>query len=155
MPESLRPMECSIPGFPALHYLLEFAQTHVHWINDAIQQIHPLLPSSLAALNFSHHQGLFQWVISLHQVAKVLQLQLQLQHQSFQWIFSFLYDWLVWSPCCPWDSLKDLLQHHSSKASVLQRSALCIVQLSHLYMTAGKTIALTRRTFVGKVGPIT
>ena len=81
----LDPMNCSTPGFPALHCLLEFAQTHVHWVDDAIQPSHPLLPSSPSppALN-SQHQGLFQWVSSSHQMAKVLKLQLH--HQSFQWI---------------------------------------------------------------------
>ena len=73
------------PSFPVLHYLLEFAQTHVHWVSDAIQACHPLLPPSPPALNLSQHHGLFQCVSSSHQVAKVLELQLQ--HQSFQWIF--------------------------------------------------------------------
>ena len=79
------PMDCSIPGMPVLLCLLEFAQTHVHWVSDAIQPSHPLLPSSPPALNLSQHQGLFQWVSSLHQIAKILELQIQ--HQSFQWIF--------------------------------------------------------------------
>ena len=72
-------------GFPVLHYLPEFAQTHVRWVNDAIQLSHPLSPASPPVLNLSQHQGLFQWVGSSHQVAKGLELQLQ--HQSFQWIF--------------------------------------------------------------------
>ena len=94
------PMDCSIPGFPVLHYLPEFAQTHVHWVGDAIQPSHPLLLPS-PALNLAQHLGLFQWVSSSHQVTKVLELQ----HQSFQWIFrtDFLWGWLVWSPCCPKD----------------------------------------------------
>ena len=79
------PMDCSTSGFPVLHCLPEFAQTHVHWVSDAIQPSHPLLSPSPPALNLSHHQGLFQWVGSTHQVAKVLEFQLQ--HQSFQWIF--------------------------------------------------------------------
>ena len=79
------PTDCSMPGFPVLHYFLNFAQTQVHWIGDAIQPSHPLPPSSPFAFNLSQHQGLFQWVSSLHQVAKVLEFQLQ--HQSFQWIF--------------------------------------------------------------------
>ena len=79
------PMNCRTPGFSVHHYLPEFAQTHVHWVSDAIQPSHPLLPPSPLDLNFSQHQGLFQWVSSSHQVAKVLELQLQ--HQSFQWIF--------------------------------------------------------------------
>ena len=76
-------MDCSTPGFPVLHHLLEFAQTHVHC--DAIQPSDSLLPPSLLAFNLSQHQGLCQWVSSLYQVTKVLELQLQ--HQSFQWIF--------------------------------------------------------------------
>ena len=79
------PMDCSTPGFPVLHYLPEFAQIHVHWVHDAIQPSHPLSHRSPPALNLLQHQGLFQWVGSLHQVAKVLELQLQ--DQSFQWIF--------------------------------------------------------------------
>ena len=83
-------MNCSTPGFPVLHYLPKFAQTHVHWVGDAIQQSHPLLLPSSPAL-ISQHHGYFQWVSSSHQVAKVLELQFQ--HQSFQWIFrvDFLY----------------------------------------------------------------
>ena len=77
------PMDCSMPGFPVLHYLLEFTQTHVHWVGDAIQPSHPLSSPSSPTFNLSQHQGLFQWVSSLHQVAKVLELQ----HQSFQWVF--------------------------------------------------------------------
>ena len=81
----------------------ELAQTHVHRVSDAIQPPHPLSSPSPPAFNLSQHQGLFRWVSSSHQVSKVLELQLQ--HQSFQWIFrtDFLYDWLVWSPCCPRD----------------------------------------------------
>ena len=92
------PMDCSTSGSPVLHYLPEFARIHVHWVSDAIQPSYPLSPSSLA-FNLSQHQGLFQWIGSSHQVAKVLELQFQ--HQSFQWIFSvdFLWDRLVWSPC--------------------------------------------------------
>ena len=96
------PMDCSTPGFLVLHYLPEFAQIHVHWVGEAIQPFHPLSSASPPALNFSQHHRLFQWVDSLHYLAKVLELQLQ----SFQWIFrvDFLSDWLVWSPCCPRDS---------------------------------------------------
>ena len=91
------PMDCSTPGFPVLHHLTELAQTHVHWVGDAIQPSHPLSSPSPPAFNLSQHQGLFQWVASSHQVAKVLELQ----SQSFQWIFRT--DWLVWSPCSPRD----------------------------------------------------
>ena len=111
---------------------------------------HPLSSSSPPALNLSQHQGLFKWVSSTHKVAKVLEFQLQ--HQSFQRIFrvDFLLDWLVWSPCSPRDT-QEYLQHHSSKASILQCSSFFIVQMSHLYMTNRKTIALIRWIFVGKV----
>ena len=97
-------MNCSTPGFPVLHYLPQFTQLHVHWVRDAIQPSHPLSSPSLPAFNLSQHQGLFQWVRSSHQVAKVLEFQLQ--HQSFQWIFrtDFLSDGVVGSPCSPRDS---------------------------------------------------
>ena len=78
-------MDCSMPGLPVSHHILEFAQTHVHWVIDAIQPSHSLSSPSPPAFNLSWHQGLFQWVGSSHQVAKVLVLQLQ--YQSFQWIF--------------------------------------------------------------------
>ena len=95
-------MDCSTPGFPVHRQFLELVQTHVHQVGDTIQPSHPLWSPS-PAFNLSQHQGLFQWVGS-HQVVKVLELQLQ--HQSFQWIFrvDFLWDWLVWSSCCPKDS---------------------------------------------------
>ena len=76
------PMDCSKPGLPVHHELPESTQTHVHWVSDAIQPSHPLSSPSLPALNLSQHQGLLKWVSSLHQVAKVLEFQLQ--HQSFQ-----------------------------------------------------------------------
>ena len=143
-------MGCSMPGFPVHHQLPELTQTHVHPVSHAIQQSHPLWSTSPSAFNLSQHQGLFQWVNFSHQVAKVLEFQLQ--HQSFQWIFrtDFLYDGLVRSPCSQ-GALKSLLQHHSSQVSILQCSALFTVQLSHPYITSGKTIALTRWTFVANV----
>ena len=79
-------MDCSTWGFPVLHHPLEFIQTYIHWISDATQPSHSLSSPSAPAFNLSQHQGLFQWVSSLHQVAKLLELQLQ--HQFFQWIFS-------------------------------------------------------------------
>ena len=144
-------MNRSTPGLPVHHQLPESTQTHVHWVGDAIQPPHPLSSPSPPALNLSQHQGLFQWVSSLHQVAKVLEFQLQ--HQSFQWTprtdLLFRMDWL--DLLAVQGTLKSLLQHHSSKASILWNSAFFIVQLSHPYMTTGKTIALTRRTFVDEV----
>ena len=78
-------MDCSTPGLPVYHQLPEFTQTHVHWVGDAIQTSHPLSSPFPLAFNHSQHQGLFKWVSFLHQMAKVLEFQLQ--HQSFQWIF--------------------------------------------------------------------
>ena len=149
--DCLQPHESQHARPPCPSPLLEFTQTHVYWVSDAIQPSHPLLSPSSLTFNLSQHQGLFNWVSSSHQVAKVLKFQLQ--HQSFQWIFrsDLLKDGLVGFTCSPRDSLKSLLQHHSSKASILWRSAFFMVQLSYPYMTTGKTIALTRQTFVGKV----
>ena len=103
-PTLCNPIDCSVPGLPVHHQLLEFTQTHVHWVGDGIQPSHPLLSPYPHTFNLSQHQGLFKWVRSLHQVAKVSEFQLQ--HQSFQWMFrtDFLEDWLVGSPCCPRDS---------------------------------------------------
>ena len=118
-------------------------------IESVMPSNHLILSSpSPPALNFCQHQGLFQWVSSLHEVATILQLQ----HESFQWIFriDFLmidwFDFLVVQ-----GTLKSLLQHHSSKASLLWCSVFFMVQFLHPYMTTGKTIALTKWTFVGKV----
>ena len=143
------PMDCSMPGFPVHHWLPELAQTHVHWVDGTIQPSHPLLFPSPPALNLSQHQGLFQWVSSSHQVAKVLEFQFQ--HQSFQSIFRSDFLRLTSLISLQSKGLSSLLQHHSSKDSTLYRSAFFKVQLSHPYMTTGKTIALTRWDFVGKV----
>ena len=99
------PMACSMPGSPVLHQLQELTQTHVHRVSDGIQPSHPLLSPFPPAFNLSQHQCLFKWVSPSHQVAKVLEFQLQ-QHQSFQRIFrtDFISDWLVWSPCSSRDS---------------------------------------------------
>ena len=77
------PIDCSTPGLPVHHQLLEFTQTHVYWVSDTIQPSHPLSSPSSPAFNLSQHQGLFKWASSSHQVAKMLELQLQ--HQSLQW----------------------------------------------------------------------
>ena len=124
------PMNRSTPGLPVHHQLPEFTQTHIHRVGDAIQPSHPLSSPSPPAPNPSQCQSLFQWLSSSHQVAKVLEFQLQ--HQSFQWIsslFSFRIDWL--DLLVVQGILKSLLQDHSSKASVLQCSAFFMVQLSH------------------------
>ena len=88
-PTLCNPMDCSTPGLPVHHQLPEFTQTHVHWVSDAVQPSHPLSSPSPPAFNLSQHQGLFQWVSSLHQVAKVLALQLQ--HESSQWTPTYVY----------------------------------------------------------------
>ena len=98
------PKDCSTPGLPVHHQLLELAQTQVHWVGDDMQPSHPLSSPSPPTCNLPQYQGLFQLVSSSHQVAKVLEFQLQ--HQSFQWILrtDFLGDWLVGSPCSSRDS---------------------------------------------------
>ena len=98
------PMNCSTSGLPVHQKLPESTQTHVHWVGDAIQPSHPLLSPSPPAFNLSQHQGLFKWVSSFHEVAKVLEFQLQ--HQSFQWTLrtDLLQDGLIGSPCNPMDS---------------------------------------------------
>ena len=124
------PMNRSTPGLPVHHQLPEFTQTHVHQVSDATQPSHPLSFPSPPVPNPSQHQSLFQWVNSSQEVAKVLEFQLQ--HHSLQGNprADLLQNGLVGSPCSPRDS-KSLLQHHSSKASILWRSAFFTVQLSH------------------------
>ena len=146
----MTPMDHSKPGFLVHHQLPESTQTHLQWVGDATQPSHLLSSPFLPAFNLSQHQDLFKWVSSSHQVAKVLEFQLQ--HQSFHehpGLISFRMDWL--DLLAVKGTLKSLLQHHSSKASILRHSAFFIVQFSHPYMTTGKTIALTRWTFVGKI----
>ena len=103
-PNLCDPMNCSIPGLPVHHQLPEFTQTHVHQVSDAIQPSHPQSSPFPPALNSSKHQSLFQWINSSHEVAKVLEFQLQ--HQSFQWTprTDLLQNGLVGSPCSPGDS---------------------------------------------------
>ena len=143
-------MDCSTPGFPVHHQLPEPAQTHVRRIGDAIQPSHPRLSPSPPAFNLSQHQSLFQWVSSSHQVAKVWSFSLSTSPSNeFSGLISFRINWF--DLLVVQETLKSLLQHHSSKASILWHSALFLVQLSYPYMTSGKTIALTTWTFVGKV----
>ena len=141
-------MNWSTPGLPVHHHLLEFTQTHVHWVSDAIQPSHPLSSPSPSVPNppsirvFSNESTLhMRWP----------------KYRSFSFstspfkeipgLISFRMDWL--DPLAVQGTLKSLLQHHSSKASILERSAFFTVQLSHPYMRTGKI--LTRQTFVGKV----
>ena len=142
-------MSCCMSGLPVHHQLQEFTQTHFHWVGDAIQPSHPLSSPS-PAFNLSQHQSLYQWVSSSHQVAKVLQFQLHISPSNdHSGVISFRIDWL--DLLAVQGTLKSFLQHCSSKALILQHSAFFIVQLSHPYMTTGKTITLTRWTFVGNV----
>ena len=142
--KSLLPHGLSMPGFPVHHQLLELTQTQVYHIGDAIQPSHPVSPPSPSVFNVSQHQGLFQRVGSLHQVAKVLELQLQhLSSNEYSGLISFRIDWL--DLFAVQRTLKSL-QHHSSKASILLCSAFFIVQLSNPYMPTGKTTALTSQT---------
>ena len=142
-------MNCSTPGLPVHHQCLEFTQTHVHQVGDAIQPSHPPLSPS-PALNLSQHQGLFQWVSSSHEVAKVLEFCFSISPANENLgLISFRMNWL--GLLAVQGTLKSLLQHYSSIALILWHSAFFIVQFSHPYMTTGKTIALTRWTFVDKV----
>ena len=137
-------------GFPVYHQLPEFTQTQVHQVGDAIQWSHHLLSPSPPAFNPSQHRGLFQWVNSSHEVAKYWSFSLSISPSNeHPGLVSFRMDWL--DLLAVQGILKSLLQHHSSKASILWCSAFFTVQLSHPYMTTGKTIALTRWTLVGKV----
>ena len=113
------PMDCSMPGLPAHHQLPEFTQTHVHWVGDAIQPFCLLFSSSPPVFSLSQHQGLFKWVSSSHQVAKVLAFQLQ--HQSFQRIFRTD---LVCSPCSP---------RNSQESSIPEFKSINSLVLSFLY----------------------
>ena len=137
------PMDYSTPGLPVPYDLRQFAQTHAHWVGDIIQLFHPLSSPSPPAFNLSQHQGLFQRVGSSHQ-----------NYWSFSFSISPSNDysgWFTLDLLAVQGTLKSLLQHHSLKTSIVWRSAFFIVQLSDPYMTTGKTIALTRQTFVGKV----
>ena len=140
-------MVCSTPGLPVHHQLLEFTQTHVHWVSDAIQLSHPRLSPSPPAFNLSR--------IRVFSSESVLWIRWP-KHWSFSFSvspsneqISFRMDWV--GILAVQGTLKSLLQHHSSKASILRHSTFFVVQLSHPYLTIGKTIALSRWTFVGKV----
>ena len=127
--------------------IAKFTQTHVHWIGDAIHPSHPLSSPSPPRFNLSQHLGIFKSVSSSHQVAKVLEFSFSISPSNeYSGRISFKMDWL--NLLAVQGTLKSLLQHHSSKASILLCSAFFTVQPSHPYKTTGKTIALTRQTFV-------
>ena len=147
--DSLQPHESQHTGLTVHHQLPEFTQTHVHWVSDAIQPSHPLLSTSPPALNLSHIR-VFSNESALHiRWPKYWSFSFNISpSDEHPGLISFRMDWL--DLLAVQGTLRSLLQHHSSKASILQHSAFFTVQLSHPYMTTGKTIALTRRTFVGK-----
>ena len=138
------PINYSMPGFPVLHHLPEFAQTHVHWVGDVIQTSHTLLSPSPSAFNLSQHKALcFRW-------PKYWSFSFSISPSNeYSGLISFRMNRL--DLLAVQGTLKSLLQYHSSKGSILQCSAFFMIQLSHPYMTTGKTTALTRWTFVGKV----
>ena len=139
------PMDCSTPGFSVLHYLLEFAQTQVHWVSDAIQPSHPLLllPSIFPSIRVFPKELVLcvrwpkYWSFSIS------------PSKEYSGLISFRIDWLDLHAVQR--TLKSLFQHHNLKASIPWHSAFFIVQFSHPYMTTGKMIALTIWTFVSKV----
>ena len=144
------PKDCSMPDLAVHHQLLELAQTHIHRVSDAIQPSHPLSFPFPPAFNLAQHQGLFKWVSSLHQAAKELKFGLSISPSNeYSGLISFRMDWLDF--LAVQGTLKSLLQHYSSKASILWCSAFFIVQVSHPHITIVKIIALTTWTFVGKV----
>ena len=134
-------MDCSMTGSLVLHCLLECSQTRVHWVSDAIQPSHPLSPTSPLALNLSSELALhIRW-------PKYWSFSFSISPSNgYSGLISFRIDWF--ELLADQGTLRSLLQHHSSKASILQHSAFFMVQLSHPYMSTGKTIALTIRMFV-------
>ena len=126
-PTPCDPMDCSTLGLPVHHQLLEFTQTHVHGVSDAIQASRPLLSPS-PALNLPQHQGLFQWIVLSHQVAKYWSFSFSIRPSNeYSRLLPFTMDWL--DLFADQGTLKRLLQHHCSKASILRLSAFFIVQL--------------------------
>ena len=138
--DSLWPHGLQHARLPGSSLTPKLAQTHVHWVDDAIQASHPLSSPSPPAFNLSQHLGLSQWVSSSHQVA--FSISPSNEHSG---LISFRIDWFDFHAVQ--GILKSILQHHSSKASILRCSAFFMVQLSHPFVTSRKTIALT---FVGK-----
>ena len=137
------PMNCSMPGLPANHQLPESTQTHVHWVGDAIQPFHPLSSPCPPALNLSQHQVFSNELALRIRWPKYWSFSFNISPSNeHPRLISFRMDWL--DLLAVQGTLKHLLQHHSSKASFLLCSAFFIIQLSHPYMTTGKTIALTR-----------
>ena len=141
-------MDCSIPGFPIHHQLPEFTLTHIHWVGGAIQSSHPLSspsPSVFPSIKVFTNESVLgiRW-------PKYWSFSFSISPSNeYSGLISFRMDWL--DLLAFQETLKSLLQYHSSKASILWLSAFFRMQLSHPYMSTGKTIALTRQTFVGKL----
>ena len=135
-------MDCSTPGLPVHHQLLEPTQTHVYHIGDAIQPSHPMSSPSHLALNLSQHQGFSNEPVLCIRWPKYWSISFSISRSTeCSGLISFRMDWL--NLLAVQGTLKSLLQHRNSKASILRCSAFFIVQLSHPYMTTGKAIALT------------
>ena len=143
-------MNCSMPGLPVHHQFPESTQTHVHRVSDAIQPPHPLSSPSPPALNLSQDQGFSNESALCIRWPKDWSFSFNINHSNeHPGLISFMMNWLIL--VAVQGTLKSLLQHHSLKASILWSSAYFIVQISHPYMTTGKTITLIRQTFVDKV----
>ena len=139
-PTLWNPMDCCMPVFPVLHHLPELAQTHVHWVSDAIQLSHPLSSLSPPAFNLSQHQGLFKWVSFCIKWPKYWCFSFSISPSNeHSGLISFRMDWL--DLLAVQGTFKSLLQCHSSKASIPWQSAFFMVQLSYPYMTTGKVMA--------------
>ena len=144
------PTDCSMPGLPVHHQFLEFTQTHVRWVSDAIQPSRPLSSPLLLPLIFPSIRVFSSESALCIREPKYWNFSFSINPSNdYLGLISFRIDWLDLSAVQ--GTLKSLLQHHSSKTSILQTSAFFMVQLSHPYMTTGKTVALTRGTFVGEV----
>ena len=149
-PTLCNPMDCSMPGLPVCHQLPELAQTDIHQMGEAIQPSHPLSPPSPPAPTLPSIRIFSNESVLCIRWPKYWSFSFSISPSNeHPGLISFRMDWL--DLLAVQGTLKSLLQHHSSKASILRRSAFFTVQLSHPYMTTGKTIALTRWTFVGKV----
>ena len=143
-------MDCSTSVFPVHHQLPEFTQTHVHWVSDAIQPSHLLCPLLLLPSIFPSIRVFSNESVLLIRWPKYWSFSFSISSfNEYSGLISFRMDWL--DLLAVQETLKSLLQHHSSKASILQHPAFFIVQLSHPYMTTGKTIAFTRWIFVDRV----
>ena len=143
-------MICGTPDLPVHHQLPEFTQTYFHWVGDAIQPSHSLSSPSPPASNPSSIRVFYNESTLCMRWPKYWNLRFHISpSKKHPGLISFRMDWL--DLLAVQGTLKSLIQHHSSKASILLHSAFFTIQLSHPYMTTGKTIALTRQTFVGKV----